>query len=77
MYALPRIIREVGDDYFESVRSKLRFIARYAYEKLSNIKGLTPYKTKAALYMMVKIHFEEFEDISDDVDFCKKFLAEE
>ena len=29
------------------------------------------------MYMMVKINAEEFKDIEDDVDFCKKLLAEQ
>jgi len=29
------------------------------------------------MYMMVKVNLEEFENISDDVDFCKKLLNEQ
>jgi tyrosine aminotransferase len=29
------------------------------------------------MYMMVKIEVEEFTDISDDLDFCKKLLTEQ
>ena len=29
------------------------------------------------MYMMVKIDINEFEDIIDDIDFCKKLLAEQ
>jgi tyrosine aminotransferase len=36
-----------------------------------------PIQAKAAMYMMVKIEIEEFEDIIDDIDFCKKMLAEQ
>lgn len=29
------------------------------------------------MYMMVRIDFAEFSDITDDVDFCKKLLNEQ
>ena len=28
------------------------------------------------MYMMVKIDIDEFDDIADDIDFCKKLLTE-
>ena len=43
--------------------------------KLSDIRGIEPIKVKAALYMRVK--FEEFEDIRDDMEFCQKLLEEQ
>ena len=29
------------------------------------------------MYMMVRIDIEEFEDVTDDLDFAKKLLAEQ
>jgi len=29
------------------------------------------------MYMMVRVKMDEFEDITDDVDFCKKLLNEQ
>ena len=74
--ALPRILKEVGDDHFTKVKQTLRTTSEYIYEKLQGIRGIAPIQARAAMYMMVKIEIEEFEDIIDDIDFCKKLLAE-
>lgn len=77
MAALPRILREVPDSHFEVMKSKLSATSAAAFERLSSIRGVTPIRSSAAMYMMVRIDFEEFSDISDDVDFCKKMLHEQ
>ena len=59
------------------MKSKLQSTSRYAYEKLSGIRGLTPIRANAAMYMMVRIEIEDFKDIKDDVEFCQKLLQEE
>jgi tyrosine aminotransferase len=55
----------------------LKESADFAYDRLNGIKGVTPIKATAAMYMMVKINIDEFEDITDDVDFAKKLLNEQ
>jgi aspartate/methionine/tyrosine aminotransferase len=55
---------------------KLKSAADAAFDRLSTIKGIRPIKTSAAMYMMVGIETEAFKDIVDDIDFCKKLLAE-
>ncbi len=74
---MPKILREVKEQHFENMKSKLRESSYYAYEKIKGIKGLDPIKASAAMYMIVKINLEEFEDIENDLDFCKKLLNEE
>lgn len=74
---MPKILREVTEEHFENMKSKLRESSNYAYEKLMSIRGLEPIKASAAMYMMVRINMEDFEDIQDDLDFCKKLLNEE
>lgn len=59
------------------MKKKLKEASNLAYEKISAIRGLEPIRSKAAMYMMIKINFDEFDDIEDDVDFCKKMLHEE
>jgi tyrosine aminotransferase len=58
------------------MKSKLKESADFAYDRLKDIKGVTPIKATAAMYMMVKINIDEFEDITGDVDFAKKLLNE-
>jgi tyrosine aminotransferase len=76
-HALPKILKEVGDDYFTSLKGKLRATSDHAFEKLSAVNGLVPVKATAAMYMMIRIEIEKFKDITDDIDFCKKLLDEQ
>lgn len=75
--ALPRILKEVPDSHFDNMKQKLAFTSQLAFTRLSTIRGVTPIRSSAAMYMMVRIDFEEFEGISDDVDFCAKLLTEQ
>ena len=76
-FALPRILKEVPDSHFETMKSKLAASSQAAFSRLSQIRGVTPIRSSAAMYMMVRIDFEEFEGIADDVEFCKKLLHEQ
>lgn len=60
-----------------SLKRKLKEASDFAYERISQIRGVEPIKASAAMYMMVKINIDEFADIEDDIDFCKMFLNEE
>lgn len=76
-FALPRILKEVPDSHFETIKQKLALSSTTAFTRLSEIKGITPIKSSAAMYMMVRIDMDAFGDIADDVDFCKKLLQEQ
>ena len=76
-FALPKILKEVPDEYFEGLKEKLAASSQTAFTRLSEIRGITPIRSSAAMYMMVKIDVQEFADIEDDVDFCKKLLTEQ
>ena len=75
--ALPRILEEVPQSHFEGLSAKLKASSDVAFERLSAIKGITPIKSSAAMYMMVRIDKELLKDLADDIDFCKKLLAEQ
>jgi len=59
------------------MRSKLSAASETAFTRLSSIRGVTPIRSSAAMYMMVRIDTAEFSDIPDDIAFCKKLLAEQ
>jgi tyrosine aminotransferase len=59
------------------MKDKLRDSARLAFEKLEEIEGLTPIKSQAGIVQMVRIEVVKFDGIADDVEFCKKLLAEQ
>lgn len=68
------ILETVPDSFFNELKLKLKTSADAAYARLSKIKGIKPVKTSAAMYMMVGFEINEFKDIVDDIDFCKKLL---
>jgi len=75
--ALVKILRDVPESYFEKTKAKLKEASDKACEVLTGIRGVKPVRSKGAMYMMVLIEHDEFEDIEDDVDFCKKLLNEQ
>lgn len=75
--ALPKILAETPQSHFEGMKDKLRASAKTAFERFSTIPGLIPVQSSAAMYMMVRIDLDYFEDIENDVDFVKKLLAEQ
>lgn len=64
------------EPYFEDTKTVLRQASQKCFDILKEIKGLKPVKGKGAMYMMVGIEIEQFKDIEDDLDFCKKMVAE-
>ena len=76
-FALPKILREVPDSHFENMKQKLAASSLAAFDRLSSIRGVTPIKSSAAMYMMVRIEFQEFDGIENDVQFCKMLLHEQ
>jgi tyrosine aminotransferase len=75
--ALPKIFSDLPESHFTGLKSKLKSSADAAFTRLSNIKGIKPIKSSAAMYLMVEVQPEHFKDISDDIAFSKKLLAEQ
>jgi len=63
--------------FFTEVNTKIGTCASIFVEGFQKIKGLKVIVPKGAMYMMVKIELEMFENIKDDFDFVVKLLAEE
>lgn len=72
-----KMLKETPETYYTSLIAKLKKASDLAFNSLSDIRGLKPVKAKAAMYMMCLIDLDEFDGITDEVDFCKKLLAEE
>ena len=75
--ALPRILAEVPESHFDTMKVKLSASSQAAFARLSTIRGVTPIRSSAAMYMMVRIEFSEFDGITNDVEFCKMLLHEQ
>jgi aspartate/methionine/tyrosine aminotransferase len=59
------------------MKRTLKISADFAFNKLSAIRGLKPYKSTASFFMMVGVNNEEFRDISSETDFCQKLFLEQ
>ena len=80
MAALPKILKETPQSFIDDYRSKLGEASLYVYEGLSKLKGIQPIKASASMYIMVKIHFDQFKDdsgLTDDTAFVLKLWDEE
>jgi tyrosine aminotransferase len=61
-----------------TLKGQLALQAKLLCNELSKCPGLTVYEPQGAMYSMVKVDFEYFDDaICSDVDFTKKLLEEE
>ena len=61
----------------ESMNARLKAPSEYIYNKLQGVRGVEPIKANAAMYMMIRIHPQEFKDIADDVEFAQKLIKEQ
>jgi tyrosine aminotransferase len=76
--AVPQIIENTKDDFFNNIIHVLRDTAEICYNKIKDIKCITcPHKPEASMFVMVKLNLSYLENISDDVDFCSKLAKEE
>ena len=80
MNALPKILRETPQSYFDDYAAKLGETSNYIYERCASIRGLVPYRPTAAMYMMARVCFELFRPdcgITTDREFVVRLWEEE
>ncbi|KAJ1996240.1 hypothetical protein GGI25_002230 [Coemansia spiralis] len=75
--ALPSIFENIPDSYLPDLNKQLETHARILETELSKAPGLEVITPQGAMYIMVKLNIEAFEDIADDADFCHKLKWEE
>lgn len=76
--ALPTILKETPQSFYDDLNGKLKENADYTYERISKIKGLRVIRPGGAMYCMVGIDVDRFgADITDDVSFSRILLQEE
>jgi len=63
--------------YYDELNSTLQKNAEYLVKHLSKIPGLKVVSPGGAMYMMVGLEIEKFQDIQDDVEFAQKLLQEQ
>lgn len=76
--AVPKILEETKDDFFENTISILSKSVEICYDEINDIDCIyCPHKPDGSMFVMVKIDTSLLEDIKDDLDFCIKLAREE
>uniref|UniRef100_A0A0E0JYU1 Aminotransferase class I/classII large domain-containing protein n=1 Tax=Oryza punctata TaxID=4537 RepID=A0A0E0JYU1_ORYPU len=76
--AIPQIIANTKEDYFNKILDQLRNSADLCYDKIKDIKGITcPHKPEGSMFVMVKLDLSYLDDFHDDMDFCCRLAKEE
>ena len=73
--ALPRLLRDTPQSFFDNVKKLLARNAEIVYEVLSRVPGLKPLRPQGAMYMMVGFDPKAFGE--DESGFVQKLIAEE
>uniref|UniRef100_A0A1L8E2B5 Tyrosine aminotransferase n=1 Tax=Nyssomyia neivai TaxID=330878 RepID=A0A1L8E2B5_9DIPT len=75
--ALPAMLKNTPQSFYDEVNEKLYKIATVAFENLSQIEGLKPVMPEGALYMMVGIDLPSFPKFKTGLEFIKALCEEE
>lgn len=74
---LTEILENTPEDFLEGLVKTLEEHSTFTVEKLSKVPGLKPVVAQGAMYQMIEININAFADVTDDIDFMRKLLAEE
>ncbi|XP_050510437.1 tyrosine aminotransferase-like [Diabrotica virgifera virgifera] len=75
--ALPAILRNTPQSFFDSLTNTLALNAKVAFEELKNARGLTPFMPQGTMYMLVEIQMAKFPMFENGLEFAKKMMEEE
>lgn len=75
--ALPKILRDTPQEFFDNTVVMLKHHANVAFEVLKDVPGLWPIMPEGAMYMMVKIDIECFPQFQDEMDFLQQLVREQ
>lgn len=75
--ALPEILRNTPQEFFDDTTTRVQQHAILAYNLLVNTPGLTPIMPKGAFYMMIGIDLKNFPKLSSCLDFIENLTAEQ
>uniref|UniRef100_A0A0D9VF58 nicotianamine aminotransferase n=1 Tax=Leersia perrieri TaxID=77586 RepID=A0A0D9VF58_9ORYZ len=76
--AIPQIIANTKEDYFNKILDLLRNTADLCYDKIKYIRGITcPHKPEGAMFAMVKLDLCYLDGLHDDIEFCCMLAKEE
>ncbi|CAL4984126.1 unnamed protein product [Urochloa decumbens] len=76
--AIPQLIENTKQEFFDKTVEILRQTADICWEKLKGISCITcPSKPEGSMFVMVKLDLSCLQDIKDDMDFCCRLAKEE
>ncbi|CAO1379127.1 unnamed protein product [Diamesa tonsa] len=75
--ALPEILRNTPQSYFDNAMEKISNHAVTAYNLFKDIPGLNPIMPKGAMYMMIGIDFKRFPQFSSCLEFTQAIIREQ
>ncbi|GAB0091602.1 Tyrosine aminotransferase [Sergentomyia squamirostris] len=75
--ALPAILENTPQSFYDDVNRQLQEVATVAFEMLSKIEGLKPVMPEGAMYMMVGIELDEYPEFDDGLAFISALVQEE
>lgn len=75
--AIPDILKNTPQSYFDSVVGILSDNAKLAFNMLKQIRGLNPVMPNGAMYMMVGINIDQFPEFEDDTHFVQELVNEQ
>lgn len=76
--ALPDILRETPQSFYDGLVETLQRHAELVYDCLGRIKGLTPHMPAGTMYMMVEVKLELFPEFQGSgLKFVTTLMEEE
>lgn len=75
--ALPEILRNTPQEFFDDTTRRVQHHALLAYNLLRDAPGLNPIMPKGAFYMMIGIDLKKFPTFSSCLDFVENLTAEQ
>ncbi|CAD5223258.1 unnamed protein product [Bursaphelenchus xylophilus] len=72
--ALPKILRDTPEEYFDNIKDVIARNAAVVYEVLSRVPGLKPLRPQGAMYMMVGFDKDIF---GEETNFMQGLITEE
>ncbi|KAK7199951.1 Aminotransferase-like protein [Novymonas esmeraldas] len=76
-HALPSILQNTPKEYYARNMEELEANANLFVDGLRRCHGLSCAEPQGALYIMVKVHFDQFKDFANDIDFYLALEDEE
>jgi len=76
--AIPQLIKNTKQEFFDKTVEVLRQTADICWEKLKGVSCITcPSRPEGSMFVMVKLDLSCLKDIKDDMDFCCRLAKEE